>query len=120
MSKKKIIKVNKRVSKTCNNIYENLQNFFLNKRLKSNCPVVGHLTYRSDTKTRHVRRKMASAFFLSPKISAFHDTRRCRTLVNRLIIYPTSLVGLHAWILLAVFKLFLFKMYNYERFECNV
>jgi len=60
--------------------------------LKSNnCPVVGHLAYRIDTKTRHVRRKMASAFFLSPKISAFHDTRRCRTHVNRLIVYPTSL-----------------------------
>lgn len=57
----------------------------------NNCPVVGHLAYRIDTKTRHVRRKMASAFFLSPKISAFHDTRRCRTHVNRLIVYPTSL-----------------------------
>lgn len=60
--------------------------------LRSNdCPVVGHLAYRIDTKTRHVRRKMASAFFLSPKISAFHDTRRCRIHVNRLIVYPTSL-----------------------------
>ncbi|CAH1721388.1 unnamed protein product [Aphis gossypii] len=57
----------------------------------NNCPVVGHLAYRIDTKTRHVRRKMASAFFLSPKISAFHDTRRCRIHVNRLIVYPTSL-----------------------------
>jgi len=57
----------------------------------NNRPVVGHLAYRIDTKTRHVRRKMASAFFLSPKISAFHDTRRCRIHVNRLIVYPTSL-----------------------------
>ncbi|CAI6365859.1 unnamed protein product [Macrosiphum euphorbiae] len=66
----------------------------LNETLRSNnCPAVGHLAYRIDTKTRHVRRKMASAFFLSPKISAFHDTRRCRSPVNRLIVYPTSLDG---------------------------
>jgi len=68
-----------------------------NKTLRSNnCPVVGHLAYRIDTKTRHVRRKMASAFFLSPKISAFHDTRRCRAHVNRMIVYLTSLDGLGA------------------------
>lgn len=64
-----------------------------NETLRSNSPVVGHLAYRIDTKTRHVRRKMASAFFLSPKISAFHDTRRCRTHVNRLIVNLTSLGG---------------------------